>query len=108
MYYEHMLKEQNTALRFGSFTNGDGIPVIVPRVSDNLAIGEWERHTLEDMICNDTHQPLIMYWSCDIIKSMTELMRQAAYSKHLVYSPQHCFNCDRPPTHHYSEIHTVQ
>jgi hypothetical protein len=49
-YYEIVLKEQNTALHFRSFKNGDGIQKLVASMPDNQALGEWELHTLDDMI----------------------------------------------------------
>jgi hypothetical protein len=49
-YYEIVLKKQNTALHFPSFKNGDGIQKLVASMPDNQALGEWELHTLDDMI----------------------------------------------------------
>jgi len=69
-YYDNMLKEENTALRFPTFTNGDGIQRLVASMPDDQALGEWELHILEDMRWNDNHQCPIQYWSRDIIKSM--------------------------------------
>jgi len=106
-YYDNVLKEENTALRFPSFNNGDGIQKLVASMADDLALREWELHTLEDMRWNDNHQRPIIYWSRDIIKSMRWLMRQPAYAKHLIYTPQHCFNSDTPPKRLYTEMHTA-
>jgi len=77
-YSDNMLKEENTALRFPSFKNGDGVQKLVISMPDDLALREWELHTLEDMRWNDNHQRPIKYWSRDIIKSMRWLMQQPA------------------------------
>jgi len=106
-YYDDVLKEENTALRFPSFKNGDGVQKPVASTPDDLALGEWELHTLEDMKWNDNHQRPIKYWSRDIIQSMRWLMRQPAYAEHLIYAPQHCFNSDTPPKRLYTEMHTA-
>ena len=68
MYYDNMLKDVNTALRFPSFKNGDGIQKLVASMPDDQALGEWELHTLQDMRWNDNHQRPIKYWSQDISK----------------------------------------
>jgi hypothetical protein len=39
-YCDNVLKEQDTALRFPSFTNGDGIQKLVARMADDQALGE--------------------------------------------------------------------
>jgi len=106
-YYDNMLKEENTALHFPSIKNGDGVKKLVASMPDDLPLGEWELHTLEDMKWNDNHRRPIKYWSPDIIKSMRWLMRQPAYAKHLIYAPQCCLNSDTPPKHLYNEIHTA-
>jgi len=102
-----MLKEENTTLRFPSFTNGDGVKKPVASMPDDQALMEWELHTLEDMRWNDNHQRPIKYWSRDIIKRMGWLMRQLAYAKHLIYAPQRWFNSDTPPKRLYTEMHTA-
>jgi hypothetical protein len=102
-----VLKEDNTALRFRSFKNGDGVQKLVASMPDDLALGEWELHTLEDMRWNDNHQRPIKYWSRDTIKSMRWLMRQPAYAEHLIYAPQRCFNSYTPPKRLYTEMHTA-
>jgi len=48
-YYDNLLKEENTALRFPTVKHGDGVQKVVVGMADDQAIGEWELHTLEDM-----------------------------------------------------------
>ena len=102
-----MLKEANTALRLRSFKNGDSVQKLMSRMPDDLALGEWELHTLEDMKWNDNHQRDIKYWSRDIINSMRWLMRQPAYAEHLIYAPRCCLNRDTSPKRLYTEMHTA-
>jgi hypothetical protein len=106
-YYDNVLKQENTALHFRSFKNGDGVQKLVASMPDDQAPGQWELHTLEDMRWNDNHQRPIKYWSRDIIKSMQWLMRQPAYAEHLIFAPQHCFNSDTPPKRLYTKMHTA-
>jgi hypothetical protein len=40
-YYDNMLKEENTALRFLSFKTGDVVQKLVASMPDDLAVGEW-------------------------------------------------------------------
>jgi hypothetical protein len=54
-YYDTVLKEEDTALRFPSFNNRDGVQKLVASMPDDQAPGEWELHTLEDMRWNDNH-----------------------------------------------------
>jgi hypothetical protein len=70
MYYHNVLMEENTALRFPSFKNWDGVQKLVASMPDDLALGDWELHTLEDLQWNDNHQRPLKYWSREIIKSM--------------------------------------
>jgi len=55
-YYENVLKEENTALHFRSFKNGNRVQQLLGSMSNDQALGEWELHTLEDIRCNDNHQ----------------------------------------------------
>jgi hypothetical protein len=106
-YCDNVLKQENTALCFLSFKNGDGAQKLMASMLDDQALGEWELHTLEDMRWNDNHQWPIKYWSRNIIKSMRWLMRQPVYAEHLIYATQRCFNSDTTPKHLYTEMHTA-
>ena len=77
-YYDTMLKEENYALHFPTSKNGDGVLKLNASMPDDQALGEWELHTLQNVRWNDNHQRPIKYWSRDIIKSKTRLMRQPA------------------------------
>jgi len=106
-YYDNVLKDENTALQFPSFTNGDCVQELVASMPDDQALGEWELHTLQDMRWNDNHQHPIKYWSRDIIKSMRWLMRPPAYAEHPIFAPQRWFNSDMPPKRLHTEMHTA-
>jgi hypothetical protein len=106
-YHGDVLKQENTAVRFPKFKNGDGIQKLVASMPDGQARGEWALHTLEDMRSNDNHQRRIKYCSRDIIKRMTWLMLQPTYAEHLNFAPQRYFNSDMPPKCLYTEMHTV-
>jgi hypothetical protein len=107
MYNDNGWKEEHTTQRFPRFKNGDSIQTRVTTLPDDLALGDWELHTLEDMKWNDNHQHPIKYCSRDIIKSIRWLMWQPAYAEHLIYAAQRSFNSDTPPKRLYTEMHTV-
>jgi hypothetical protein len=107
IYYDNVLKEENTTLHYLSFENRDGVQQLVASMPDEHALGEWELHTLEDMRWNDNHQRPIKYWSHDIIKSMRWLMWHPSYAENLIYSPQCCFNTDTSPKHLDTEMFTA-
>jgi hypothetical protein len=106
-YYDNVLKEENTALGFPIFPNGDGVQKLVASMPDDLALGEWELYTLQDMKWNDNHQRAIKYCSRDIMRRLRWLMRQLASAEHLSYAPQHCLYSDTPPKRLYTEIYTA-
>jgi len=54
-YYDIVLKEEDTTLRFPTVENGDGVQKLVASMPGDQALGEWELHTLEDMRLNDNH-----------------------------------------------------
>jgi len=62
-YNVNVLKEENTALCFPIFKNGDRIQKLMASMLDDQALWEWELHTLEDMRWNDNQQHPIKYWS---------------------------------------------
>jgi hypothetical protein len=88
MYYDSVLQVETTAQRFPRFKNGDGRQKLVASMPADLAPGEWELHTVEDMKWNHNYQRPIKYWSRKINKSMRWLMQLPAYADHLIYTPQ--------------------
>jgi hypothetical protein len=62
-YYDNMLKEENTTLRFPRFKHEDGVQKLMASMPDDLDLGEWELHTLDDMKWNENHAGLIKYSS---------------------------------------------
>jgi hypothetical protein len=102
-----VLKEEDTALRFPSFKDRDGVQKLVASMPDDQSLGEWELHTLEDMGCNDNHQRPIKYCGRDIVKSTRWLMWQPPYAEHLIYPPQHCLNSDTPPKRLFTGMETA-
>ena len=107
MYYDNVLKVENAALHFPSFKNGDSVQKLLASMPDDLALEELELHTLEDMRWNDNHQRPLKYWSRAIITIMKWLMRQPAYTKHLIYDPRCCFNSVTPPKRLHTKMHTA-
>jgi len=108
MYYGNMPKEENTTLCFQSFKNGDGVQKLVASMPDDLGLGEWELHTIQDRRWNDNQQRSIEDPGQDIIKSMRWSMRQPTYAGHLIYAHQWCFIRDSPLKHRYTEMHTAR
>jgi hypothetical protein len=106
-YYDNLLKAENTALRFPSFINGDGVQKLEASRSDVQPLREWELHTIDNMRWNGNPQSPIQYWSRDIIKSMRWLMRQAVYTEHFIFADQRCFHNYSPPNRLYTEMHTA-
>jgi len=107
MYYDNILKKENTTLCFRSFENGDGVQTLMASMPDEHALREWELHTLEDVRWIDNYQCRIKYWSRDIMKSMRSWLRQAAYTEHLIYAPQRCINSDAPQKRLCTDMHTA-
>jgi len=70
MYYDHVLKEDNTALRFPGFKNKDGVQKLVASMPHDQAVAEWELHPVEDMRWNANHQPSFKFSSCDMISTI--------------------------------------
>jgi hypothetical protein len=55
-YYANVLKEENTALQFPKFKNGDCVQKPMASMPDYQALGVRELHTLEDMRWNDNYK----------------------------------------------------
>jgi len=49
MYYDNVLKEENTTLRFEMVKRWDGVHKLVASIPDVQTLGECELHTLDDM-----------------------------------------------------------
>jgi len=62
-YYDNVLMEEHTTLRFPSFNNGDWVQKVGASMPDDPTPWEWELHTPEDMKWNNNHQLPIKYWS---------------------------------------------
>jgi hypothetical protein len=105
-YYDNVLKEEITALRFPSFKNRVGVQKLMASIPDDQGHQEWELHTLKDLKWNDNHKRPIKYRSRDIMKSMRWLMQHPSYAEHLIYTAQYCFNSDMPPKRLYTAMDT--
>jgi hypothetical protein len=106
-YYGNVLQEENTAVCFPIFNNGDGVQNLVASMPGDEPLGEWELHTLEGMRWNDNHQRPIKQWCPDIIQNMRWLMRKPAYAEDLIFASHGCFNSDTPPERRYTKLDTA-
>jgi hypothetical protein len=106
-YYDNVLKEKYTALRFPNFKDGDSIQKLVTSMPDDLALGEWKLHTLKDMRWNDNDQRPVGYWSRGIIERRRSLVLQPSYTENFRYTPQRCFTSNTPPKFLDFEMHTA-
>jgi hypothetical protein len=85
MYYDNVLKEEHTALRFPSFYNADGVQKLVACMPDDQPLGECELPTFEDMRWNDNHQCLIQilesihHQKHEIVHAATSLCRASYF-----------------------------
>jgi hypothetical protein len=104
-YYDNVLKEENTGLRFPSFRNGGGIQRLVASIRDGKGLGKWGFHTLPDMRWKNDHPEPITYWSRDIIQCSRLLLRQPAFVGNRTYAPERCFNANGQQL--FSEMYTV-
>jgi len=59
MYYDNVLKKENTSLCFRIFENGDSVQKLTASMPDDQSLGQWELHTLEILRRNDNDQRLI-------------------------------------------------
>ena len=62
-YNANVLRKEYTALHLPSIKYRDVVKKLVAGMSNGRALGEWELHTLEDMIWNGNHQRPSKYWS---------------------------------------------
>jgi len=107
LYYDNMMKEENTAQHLGSLKNMNGFQQLMASMRDTQVVGECELHTLGDMRWNDNHTPPVKYCSRNIIKSMLWLLLQTHYSLHHIYAPQNWCIGDTPLKLLYTQIQTA-
>jgi len=61
MYYDNVMKEENTALHFWSFKNGDGVQKVMATMADDHALRKWKLHSFKNMRWNGNLQYPIEY-----------------------------------------------